>query len=228
MITPQTRAYRKGELVAECFPVAEVSEHLADPDTIVWVDLCGPTLEQLHELADELGLHELAVEDALGPHQRPKLDHYATHLFFSCHAVTVDRSTGVLVATEIDSFINERWLITVRKDDAFSMDPVVERWDRSPNLAAAAAPFLLYGLLDVVTDGYFETVSVFDEFYDDVSEGIFSDQPLQPQEQKLWFQMRQSLIRFHRLAVPLREAVSGLMRHEQMAVSQEIYPYYQD
>ena len=228
MITAQTRAYRKGEVVAEGFPVAAVSDQLADPDTIVWVDLCGPTLEQLHELADELGLHELAVEDALGPHQRPKLDHYSTHLFFSCHAVSVDLDTGLLEASEIDAFINDRWLITVRKEDGFSMDAVVQRWDRSPNLAVCGVPFLLYGLLDIVTDGYFQTVSVFDEYYDDVAEGIFSDEPLQPHEQKHWFQMRQSLIRFHRLALPLREAVSGLMRHEQMAVSQEIYPYYQD
>ena len=39
----------------------------SEPDTVVWVDFCGPTKEQLHELADELGLHELAVEDALEP-----------------------------------------------------------------------------------------------------------------------------------------------------------------
>jgi magnesium transporter len=169
MMQPHTRAYRKGEFVAEDFAVTGVSEHLADPDTIVWVDLCGPTIEQLHELADELGLHELAVEDALGPHQRPKLDHYSTHLFFSCHAVSVDRATGVLDTCEIDAFINDRWLITVRKENGFSMDRVVSRWDRSPDLAGCGVPYLLYGLLDVVTDDYFQTVSVFDEYYDDVA-----------------------------------------------------------
>ena len=86
----RSRVYRGGVLESEDFPVAEVSEYLEQPDTMVWVDFCGPTEEQLDELADELGLHELAVEDALGPHQRPKLDHYATHRFLSCHAVTVD------------------------------------------------------------------------------------------------------------------------------------------
>ena len=71
---PETRVYAKGVLQAEGFEVARVSDFLAESDTVVWVDLCGPSLAQLHELADELGLHELAVEDALGPHQRPKLD----------------------------------------------------------------------------------------------------------------------------------------------------------
>jgi len=83
----KTRVYRKGVLEAENFPVADVSEYLEQPDTIVWVDLCEPTEQDMHVLVEELGLHELAVEDALGPHQRPKVDHYATHLFLSCHAV---------------------------------------------------------------------------------------------------------------------------------------------
>ena len=190
--------------------------------------LCGPSREQLHELADELGLHELAVEDALGPHQRPKLDHYATHLFLSCHAVRVDTEGGALDETEIDAFISERWLITVRKDDGFSIDPVLERWDRSPDLAAHGVSFLLYGLLDVVVDGYFDAVQSFDEYYDEVSEGIFADDPLDPPQQRHWFQMRRALVRFHRLVVPMREAVSGLMRREHSAVSEELYPYFQD
>jgi hypothetical protein len=146
-----TRVYRKGVLEAEGFAVADVSEYLEQPDTIVWVDFCTPAKEQLHELEQELGLHELAVEDALGPHQRPKLDNYPTHLFLSCQAVRLNVENGSLDETEIDAFINERWLLTVRKNAGFSLDPVLERWDRSPNLAVNGVSFLLYGLLDTET-----------------------------------------------------------------------------
>jgi hypothetical protein len=52
------------------------------------------------------GLHELAVEDALGPHQRPKLDRYATHLFLPCHAVRVDVDNGRLEETEVDGYFD--------------------------------------------------------------------------------------------------------------------------
>ncbi len=218
----------KGVLEAEDFPVADVSEHLGEDGTVVWVDLCNPSREELHELALELGLHELAVEDALGPHQRPKLDHYATHLFLVCHATRLDRETGEFRTTEVDAFINDRWLITVRKDEGFTMDRVRARWDRSPDLAREGVSFLLYGLLDVVVDGYFDTVNVFDEFYDSVSEGLFAETPMQPSEQKHWFLMRQSLIKFHRLVIPMREAVSGLMRREHASIDDEIYPYFQD
>jgi magnesium transporter len=224
----QTRVYCKGVLEAEGFPVAEVSDHLERPDTVIWVDLCGPSRDELHELADELGLHPLAVEDALEPHQRPKLDHYSTHSVLSCHDVRVDTEAGRLDETEIDAFISKRWLITVRQDDKFDIARVVARWDRSPDLLVHGVGFLLYGLLDVIVDAYFDAVQCFDEYYDQVSEGIFAETPLQPSEQRHWFQMRQALVRFHRLVVPMREAVSGLMRREHHSVPEDLYPYYQD
>jgi magnesium transporter len=223
-----TRVWRKGVLAAENFALAEVSDLLVDPDTLVWVDFCDPSKELLDELAGELGLHELAVEDALGPHQRPKLDTYESHSFLSCHAVGVDAVEASLVVTEIDAFINSRWLITVRKDEGFSMEAVVLRWDRSADLVVHGVSFLLYGLLDVVIDGFFQTVQDFDDYYDEVSEGLFADKPLTPQEQRTWFQMRRALVRFHRLAVPMREAVSGLMRREHSSMPEALYPYYQD
>jgi magnesium transporter len=228
MADPTTRVYRKGVLEAEGFGVADISKYLEQPDTLVWADFCAPSKEQLDELAGELGLHELAVEDALEPHQRPKLDSYATHLFLSSRAVSVDVEDGSLEETEIDAFVSERWLITVRENDGFSIGPMLQRWDRSPDLAAHGVSFLLYGLLDVVIDGYFDAIQAFDDYYDEVSDGIFSEHPLDPAQQRSWFEMRRAMVRFHRLAVPMREAVSSLMRREHAAVSEELYPYYQD
>jgi magnesium transporter len=223
----RTRAYDNGILEKSDFPVTQVSEYLAREGVVVWVDFCGPSADDLHELAEELGLHELAIEDSLEAHQRPKLDHYSSHKFLVCHAVKLDDDGGLVVA-EIDAFINDRWLVTVRKNADFDLAPVLARWDQSGDLAIHGVGFLLYGLLDVVVDGYFDTVERFDEFYDTISEGIFADKPIPPSEQKHWFETRQALIRFHRLVVPMREAVSALMRREHAAIADDLYPYYQD
>lgn len=228
MSSPRTRAWRDGKLIAHDFPVAEVSDYLEHPDVLVWVDLFAPDQVQLTELAGELNLHELAVEDALSEHQRPKIDYYDSHIFLSCHSARVDSAAGTLAETEINAFVGPRWMITVRKDDGFSMDPVCARWDRSADLATHGVGFLLYGLLDLVIDGYFDAVREFDDYYDAVSEGLFADQPLDPNQQREWFRMRRALVRFHRLVVPMREAVSGLMRREHGTVSTGMYPYYQD
>jgi magnesium transporter len=225
---PRTRAYRKGVLEAEDFPLADVSDWLEQPDTVVWIDFLQPSEAQLHDFAEEVGLHELAVEDALAPHQRPKLDRYQTHLFLSCKAVQVDVARGALDTTEVDAFISKRWLVTVRENDAISADELRARWDRSPDLAVQGVGFLLYGLLDVVADGYFATIAAFDDYFETVSDGILSEQPLPLSEQRHWFEMRRALARFHRLVVPLREAVSSLMRRESTTATDELYPYFQD
>jgi magnesium transporter len=224
----ETRAYRKGALEAEGFPMAEVSDHLETPDTIVWVDLRGASKDELHELASELGLHELAVEDALEAHQRPKVDYYPTHLFLSCHAVRLDDDAATLAVTEVDAFVSERWIITVRKDDGCDLEAISARVARSPDLAAQGTGFILYALLDAVVDDYFNVVEAFDEYYDDVSDAIFSEHPIEPSRQRHWFQMRQALVKLHRLVGPMREAVSSLMRREHGVVAKELYPYFQD
>lgn len=224
----ETRVYEKGQLVAEGIPLADVSDHVENPEAVIWVDLCRPDKADLLQLAEELGLHELAVEDALGPHQRPKVDYYDTHLFLSCHALQLDVDAGRLHVDEIDAFIGPRWLVTVRHDDHFPIDEVRQRWDRSSHLAVNGVAYLLYGLLDRVVDGYFDLLERFDEYYDDVSEGLFADTPLEPSRQRHWFDMRRALVQFHRLAVPLREAVSTLMRREHDIISDEMRPYFQD
>jgi magnesium transporter len=228
MSKAMTRAYRAGVLVDEDFPVVEVSDFLEEPDTIVWVDLVGPSTQELLDLAEELGLHELAVEDAVGRQQRPKLDRYPTHLFLTTYHVAVDLDAARLDETEVNAFFNNRWLITVRKDDGVPMDRVIARWDRSPALMQHGVGFLLYGLLDVIVDDYFTVLSELDNFYDRVSDLIFAEKPLEPSRQRHWFEMRQVMVAFHRRVVPMRETVSTLMRHEQDIVPEGLYPYFQD
>ena len=225
---PRTRAYLAGELIAEDFPVAAISDHLAQPDVIVWADFLQPSIDDLHELAGELGLHELAVEDAVSEHQRPKVDYYDTHLFLSCHAIAVDPGSGVLEDSEIDAFVSPRWLITIRKTDEFDVEQLPRRWDRSRELVAHGVSALLYGLLDVVIDDYFTATSVFDDYYENVTDTIFGETPLDPSQQRDWFERRRALSRFHRLVVPMREAVSGLMRHDHDVIAPELMPYFQD
>ena len=224
----RTRAYTDGKLTAEDFPIAEISEQLAREGTLVWVDVVHPANDDLGGLTAELGLHPLAVEDALEPHQRPKIDRYPTHLFVSCHAVRLDGADSGLDKSEIDAFVGPRWLVTTRADDSFPMERVLERWDASPDLTRIGVGVLVYGLLDEVIDGYFSVIDRFDAYYEDVSDAVFAEHPLRPDQQRAWFETRRALSQFHRLILPLREALSTLVRHEHQLVNPEVLPYWQD
>ena len=111
--------YRDGQLELESFPVADISDYLADDLVTIWLDLRGPEDGDLAVLSEEFGLHPLAVEAALHPSQRPKLDRYPSHLFLTVYAARLDPATGELAAGELAAFITRQALITVRKDDGF-------------------------------------------------------------------------------------------------------------
>ncbi|MDQ1494408.1 MAG: magnesium transporter, partial [Actinomycetota bacterium] len=86
----RTRLYRNGVLEKENFPVDDISDSVNDAGVVVWLDLCIADGEGLEAVEEEFGLHALAIEDAAHERQRPKLDHYATHLFISAYSVGVD------------------------------------------------------------------------------------------------------------------------------------------
>jgi len=227
-MTIQTRAYRKGELESRDFPLADVSDLLLDDGLVIWIDLCAPEEAVLDEIAAELELHELAVEDALVEHQRPKVDRYETYLFLATHAVALDPASANLVSSEIDAFINPRWLVTVRPDESFPMADVEQRMERSLDVAVAGVSFLVYAILDLVVDGYFDTIEAFDTYFDDVADVIFNEQVSDLSRQRHWFEMRRALVKFHRLVVPMREVVGGVMRRDTIPVESIVFPYYQD
>ena len=81
----RTRLYRDGKLELEGFPVADISDYLADDSVTIWVDLRDPDHDDLAVLSEEFGLHPLAVEAALHHSQRPKLDRYRSHLFLTAY-----------------------------------------------------------------------------------------------------------------------------------------------
>lgn len=224
-----TRAYLGGQLVAEGFPIGDVSEHLdSDPNTVVWVDLCIPQPGDLARLAEQLDFHELAVEDALGTHQRPKLDEYRGHQFLVLRPVWLDTVTGKLTESEVDAFVGERVMITIRKDDRLLIEPVVKMWDDAPVLAAHGVSFMLYGLLDHIVDDYLEVAKTFEGIYDTIGEGLFDEKPLDPLEQEHWFQIRKAMLRFDQLVKSTCEAVNSLIDNDGDGVNGEMHPYFED
>lgn len=224
----RTRLYRGGELVASDFPVAEVSDHLADPGSVVWLDLCLAEGDSLHTVVDELSLHELAVEDALHEHERAKLDRYDSHLFLNASLTAVDPVSGELSVREVSAFVTRQALVTVRRTADTDLDPVLQRWDDSPELAEHGVAFLLHGLLDHVVDSHFDAVHTLDDEIEGLEDLLFDDRPHDRQVQRRSFELRKSLVLLRRLVLPMREVVNTLMRRDLHVIDETMAPYFQD
>lgn len=224
----RTRLYREGKCVKENFDPAEISDHLnGDDGCVVWLDLDAPRPPDLALIAEEFGLNPLAVEDATGDRQRPKLDHYDDHVFISLYDVALDEK-GQLGSHELAVFAAHRYLITVRKTPGYSMDPVVARWDDNDQLAKYGVGFLLWGLLDVVVDGHFDTVQQLDDRIESLEDLLFDPADTGTAVQRESYELRKSLVRIRRVVLPTREVLNSLMRRENDFVADPLMPYYQD
>ena len=224
----RTRCYRNGVLTDEGFPIDDVSEHLQEESSMVWIDLLGAELAELQVVADELGLHTLAVEDATSGRQRPKFNRYQGHDFLSAYAVHLDATSGELVTGEIAAFITPSALVTVRKDENFPIDGLLRRWDDNADLTKYGIGALVHGLLDWIVDGHFDAVQSLDDEIEALEDLLFDDRPRDRDVQRRSFELRKSLVRLRRVVLPMREVVNTLMRRDVGLVHAEMTPYYQD
>src|SRR5882757_737609 len=192
----RNRLYRSGTLVLEDFPTDDISEHLADPASVVWLDLYRPEPAQFEKVGQEFGIHALALEDAAHQGQRPKLDRYRNHEFLSVYAVTVDADSTEVSTSEIAVFLTGQALITIRQDDGFPIEDVVARWDQSPDLTGHGVSFLLHGLLDHVVDGHFAAVQQLDDRVEELEGLLFEEgrQQIRTVHRRL-YELRRALVR---------------------------------
>jgi magnesium transporter len=223
-----TRVYRDGELVAEGFPVERISDYVADPANTVWADVCAPSAADLARLGEELGLHDLAVEDAVQPHQRAKVDVYPGHLFLTAYPVSLDAPTGELTRHEVAAFITANALVTVRKSDRVPLRELTSRWDGNAELARYGVSYLLHGLLDYVVDSHFDAVQTLDDAIDSLEDDLFAERTGDAVVQRRTYELRKSLVTLRRVVLPMREVVNTLMRRDLHVIPPEMSPYYQD
>jgi len=222
-----SRHYFDGKLIEKDFDLELVSDYSKN-NHAVWFDLVDPSPEDLHKIAEELDLHELAVEDSLNGRQRPKLDYYESHLFVTLYQAKFDRETREVHLAEIGIFVTKHAVVTVRSGNDFDMSAVEKRWDESSELAGFGTAFLLWGLLDVVIDGYFDIVQPLDEELEALEDIMFAPARTDTLIQKRSYELRKALVQLRRVAVPIREVINPLLKHNGEILHNDMMAYYQD
>ena len=225
----RSRAYRSGRLVAEDFPLAEVSDWIEYDDAAVWFDLESPTAQELEQLREELGLHSLAIEDATHLSERPKCDRYENHLVLTAYQVRpAADGKGDLDAAMTLAFITHRAVITVHEPGTLEVQELIRRWDESPDLLKHGLPYLVYGLLDYIVDGYFNALQTLDDTIENLSDLIFETANGRESASVLreTFELRRGLLTARHVITPMREVVNAIMRWNHLPA--ELAPYYQD
>lgn len=120
----------------------------------VWIGLHEPSAEEFDLVAEEFGLHPLAVEDALKAHQRPKLEVYDDSLFVVLKPVVYEPRTDTVSSGEIMIFLGDSFAVSVRHGEGAPLDAVRDRLERETELLGEGATSVLYAVADAVVDHY--------------------------------------------------------------------------
>ena len=231
----RSRVWRDGQLVSEDFDFERISDHLEDEGSLTWVDLCDPDHRLLQELAGELVLQPMAVEDAISHAERAKATRYSTHTFMTVYAVELHPDAGAaapegrLSVHKVSAFVFPRGLITVRSGPAFDIEEVVRRWDDNADLLKYGVGALVHGLLDTIVDGHFEAVQILDDAIEGLEDGLFDEKAPNAEVQRATYQVRKDLVELRRVVLPMREVINAVLRHRKdFHAPTELDPWYDD
>ncbi|MBK6981392.1 MAG: magnesium/cobalt transporter CorA [Betaproteobacteria bacterium] len=217
-------AYQEGRKLADV-PVEAISDYVGRPECFVWVALKDPTPEELAQLQEEFGLHDLAVEDARKGNQRPKLEEYGNSLFAVLHSI--DIRAGELHVAEIDLFVGRNFVLSVRQGTEQGFAAVRARTEREPELLRQGAGFVFYALIDAVVDRYFPVVDALEMELESLEGRIFEGATPRANLEAL-YGLKQKLMTVKHAVDPLIEAVGKLHGGRVPQVCQGTQEYFRD
>ncbi|MEW2029457.1 magnesium and cobalt transport protein CorA [Streptomyces roseifaciens] len=201
--------YRDGRRTATPDSLADTYRRLREqPDCMAWIGLHRPTEAELLSLAEEFGLHELAVEDALEAHQRPKLERYGDTLFVVLRAARYLDAPEEVDFGELHVFVGPDFVITVRHGAAPDLSAVRRRMETTPELLALGPEAVLYAILDAVVDGYAPVVAGVQNDIDEIETEVFSGDPA---VSRRIYELAREMVEFQRATRPLVGMLHGLM-----------------
>jgi magnesium transporter len=222
-----TRLWRNGVLEKEDFPFEAISDYLSQDDCLVWADLTAPDPRHLAALGEELSLEQLAIEDAIAHHERPKASRYASHTFLSAYALSFQADSGELAASQVSAFVLQNALVTVHQAEWTDLPELKRRWDENDDLCRFGVRALVYGMLDVLVDGHFDVVQGLDDAIEELEDVLFDESGHSHLVQRRTFAIRKSLVQARRAILPMREVVNTLTRRDS-ALPEPLRPYFED
>ena len=219
-------AYVQGVRVANV-EIADISEEIKHEDRFVWVGLYEPEEILLREIQEQLGLHDLAIEDAHCAHQRPKLEQYENCLFVVLRTAQLVGEPQHVEFGETHVFIGPRYVVSVRHGSLRSHVGLRARCEASQRLLAKGPGFVLYALMDFVVDQYFPILEALEEQVVELEEVIFGEKFIQATTSRI-YHLKRELLSVKRAVSPLVDVCSRLMRFDLDLVPEDTKPYFRD
>ena len=215
---------RDGELA-----LVDALEAASEPDSFVWMGLHDPSPTEFDAVRAEFGLHELAVEDAIAAHQRPKLEVYDEDVFVVLKTARYDEPTESVQFAELQLFVGANYVVTVRHGEASALADV-RRTIEADLLRIKCGPMaVLHAVIDRVVDDYAPVIAGLDNDMAEIEDAVFApDRPRGFDPSQRIFKLKREVLDFYRNTEPLLEPLTRLAAGQIPGAHPELGTYFRD
>ncbi|NNE83031.1 MAG: magnesium/cobalt transporter CorA [Alphaproteobacteria bacterium] len=191
----------------------------------VWVNVTGlADLDVLTSLGTRFNLHDLALEDVINTHQRPKAEEYDDHVFI---VARMPLRNNFSKTEQLALFVGGTFVITFQEKPGDWFDLVRSRiTENRGRIRRSGADYLAYALLDAVVDSYFPVIEQLGEEIDKLETFILGDNSGDALERL--HRAKRKLITFRRAIWPHREMLNALMRTDSLVFGDTTQVYLRD
>jgi magnesium transporter len=215
--------YRDGLRTDEPETLADLYAACRNGDGIAWLGLYDPNAEELEGVAREFDLHELAVEDAIHAHQRPKIERYGDTLFLVLRPARYIDETETVEFGEIHVFASPQFVITIRHGAASELGRVRRALEARPHLIRGGPMSIVHAIVDRVVDDYAPVVAGVGNDIDEIETEVFGGSP---EVSRRIYQLTREVIEFRRATKPLPDILSRLT--DEPTIDEEERRYLRD
>jgi magnesium transporter len=195
------------------------------PGHFVWIGLHDPCAEELISLQQQFDLHELALEDALQRHTRPKLETFGDALFLVLYSPILLNNELTFVETQL--FAGSGYIISARYGESAPYSQVRQRCEARPLLLEHGEDFVLYALLSFVIENYRPRMDNYHVELEEVEQHVLKN-PLSQADVERIQGLRRDLLRLRRYIGPLAEICQELQRLDFPFIDKNMRPYFRD
>lgn len=222
--------YVQGRRTQDPSNLNETYDVMRDRGGMAWIGLYRPTAVEVRSIADEFGLHPLAVEDALTGHQRSKLERYGDTLFVVLRPARYLDAAEEVEFGELHVFVGPDFVVTIRHAEAPNLGKVRRRLEAAPELLAMGPEAVLYAVLDEVVDEYGPVIAGLENDIDEIEDQLFGNAEADVEAvSRRIYDLSREVIDFQRATQPLAGMLEALRRgSDKYAVDLELQRYLRD
>lgn len=190
------------------------------------MELRAPDAATIERLGGELGLHALALEDAISTHQRPKLEEYDHHVFIAARTVQMWESRMEMGETHL--FVGANYVVAIRHDSGSGFQRVSDRLQRRPPGIVAGTPYALYLVLDLIVDRFRPVIERMQDRFQALESQLTSGTDSGRDTLEKLYAMKRDLTLLRDIAEPMQDITQDLVRVHPNLSTRELKAYYRD